>query len=193
MASQSVLLLAIGGRLAEIVWESVRRWSDARLTAVTDEWSSEQWPSEIRNEIDAFVAKISTHGLTPPILYRSEHMDCWSMGDVYHRAIVKSHPDICCQLFSSRYELFVTWVHVTELSVVHDGAPDDTMWLYNRINEVTAAWGEFAENRLIMLVRRVLGGLWEDHEVADSLTTIPSWWTTETEENAQSELPITGF
>lgn len=182
---QSVLLLAIGGRFAETIWECVRRWRMARIVEVTDEWSSEQWPLEIRDEIDLFVANLSAQGLAPPILYRSEHLDYWSMGDVYHRAIVKPNPEICCQLFSNRNELIVAWVHCKERIVVQKRAPEETLWLYNRINEATAAWSEYAENRLIILVRRVLGGLCEDHEVAHSLTTIPGWWTTETERVVQ--------
>ena len=35
----------------------------------------------------------------------------------------------------------------------------------------------FAESRLILLVRTVLGGLWEDVDVINSLRGLPEWWT----------------
>ena len=47
---------------------------------------------------------------------------------------------------------------------------------YNRVNEAIAAWAKLADDRLIILVRSVLGALWRDDEVLTSLQTIPRWW-----------------
>ena len=40
-----------------------------------------------------------------------------------------------------------------------------------RQRQAIAAWSTFAENRLVLLVRTVLGGLWEDDDISNSLRT----------------------
>lgn len=176
MASQRVLLFTVGGVLADSIWKEVCRWSDARTTSSIAEWSPDDWPPKVRVEVDAFVAKLRESAYTPPILYRSEHVDCWSMGDVYKEALVKGHPDFCRQLSTTSHEIIATWVRSSERIVPDDDAADETRWLYSRINEAIAAWAQFAENRLVILVRSAFGTLWTDEEVRDALTTIPSWW-----------------
>lgn len=177
MASQRILLLAIGGLLAERVWEQVCKWSDRRTTVANDEWSPDDWPHETRNEINTFVERISSEGLVPPILYRSEHVDCWSMGDVFQDALLKKHPDYCRQLYTAEHEIIATRVRFTEQPVIEPDSACETQWLHKRINEAIAAWGELADERLIVLIRTVIGPLWEDQEVTDSLKTLPAWWT----------------
>jgi hypothetical protein len=177
MASQRILLLAIGGLLAERVWQDICRWSDARTATIENELSPDDWPLDTRQEIDTFVAKMVASGFAPPILYRSEHVDCWSMGDVFETALVKQHPDYCRQLYTTNHELIGTWVYCSErISPDHDARPE-THWLYCRVNEAIAAWGDLVDRRLIVLARSVLGGLRTDDEVIDSLATVPTWWT----------------
>ena len=176
MASQKVLLLTVGGAFADSIWRDVCRWSDARATTPDDEWSSDDWPAKIKDEIDTFVEKMKKWGYTPPVLYRSEYVDCWSMGDMFETALVKGHLDFTRRLYTSRYEVIATWVRFSERIIPDDGSPSETTWLYNRVNEAIAAWSEFAENRLVVLVRSALGGLWTDEEVTAALGVIPSWW-----------------
>jgi hypothetical protein len=132
---------------------------------------------DVRSEIDAFVEKLDGTCYTPPILYRSEHVDCWSMGDVYDTALVKGHPDCTRRLYTANHQIIATWVRISERIIPDHDSPAETEWLYSRINEAIGAWARFAENRLVVLVRSVLGGLWTDDEVIDALGTIPSWWT----------------
>jgi hypothetical protein len=189
MASQRVLLFTVGGPLADSVWQNVCRWSDARTSAARDEWSPDHWPASTRDEVDRFVERLTTSCYTPPILYRSEHVDCWSMGDVFDTALVKGHPDYCRRLLTTSHEIIATWVRFSEQIVPDKDAPPETHWLYARINEAIAAWGEFAEDRLVVLVRSVLGGLWTDEEVAEALRGIPSWWS-ETEQGGGPERAV---
>ena len=189
MASQRILLLSIGGRFAEMVWDAICRWSNARSTADLTEWSSDQWPADTRREVDEFVDRIVSGAFMPPVLYRSEHVDCWSMGDVYQGALVKSHPDYCRQLHTTRHEVIATRVRFTEQIVVDGDEVSETVWLYNRVNECIAAWGKVAESRLVILVRTVVGGLWEDQDVNDALKTIPRWWTECKQSQAQEIEP----
>jgi len=176
MASQRVLLLAIGGVLADDVWRRVCGWADARTTRVTDTWSGDDWPAVVRDEIDAFIEAVRSSGFTPPILYRCEYADCWSMGDVYQRALVKPDSTVCRQLCTMSNEVIARWVRCTERVKPRRDAAPETIWLYNRLNEAAAAWAEMAERRLIVLVRSTFGGLWTDDEVIASLDETPDWW-----------------
>lgn len=176
MASQRVLLFTIGGVLADNIWKGICRWSDGRTTSSVAEWSPEDWPPNVRAEVDAFVAKLTKAAYTPPILYRSEHVDCWSMGDVYQEALVKGHPDFCRQLLTSSHHIIATWVRYSERIIPDDDAADETRWLHSRINEAIAAWAQFAENRLVILVRSAFDALCTDEEVEEALRSIPSWW-----------------
>jgi hypothetical protein len=166
MASQRVLLLAIGGVLAESIWKDILRWNDARTSAANDEWSSDDWPAAIRDEIDAFVTKITCSAFTPPILYRSEHVDCWSMGDVFHTAMVKAHPETR-QLYTTKHGVIATRGHFKAQIVLEESTHDETIWIYNRLNEAIAASGYFADDRLIILVRSVLGALWDQYRTSE--------------------------
>jgi hypothetical protein len=186
MASQRVLLFTVAGGLADAVWNDIRRWSDARVAVVSDEWSTDDWPVAIRQEVDQFVTRMSKSAYWPPVLYRSEHVDCWSMGDVFETALVVEHPDHCRRLLTGSHEIIATWVRFPQRIDPDRDAPDETVWLYSRINEAMAAWGAFAENRLVLLVRTVVGGLWTDDEVSQSLRGIPAWWT----ENEQADSPV---
>lgn len=179
MASQRVLLFAIGGSLAESVWKEICRWNDSRTVTSTTEWSPDDWALEARQEIDAFVEKMVASAVTPPILYRSEHIDCWSMGDVYQTALVIQHPDCCRQLCTTAHEVIATWVHSSDQIIPDSDAPPETLWLYNRVNEAIDARRDVAERRLIVFVRSVFAGLWTDDEVAGSLAIVPAWWTLE--------------
>ena len=112
------------------------------------------------------------------------------MGDVYAGALVKTDPEYCRQLYTTNHEVIATWVRFTEQIIPDRDAAPETLWLYSRVNEAIAAWGEFAERRLIILIRSVLAGLWTDEDVVDSLKTVPTWWT-ESEQSRASE-PTTG-
>lgn len=176
MASQRVLLFTIAGPLSQEIWSDIERWSDARQSDAQNEWSPDDWPTKTHEEVDRLVARLIDHGFTPPILYRSEHVDLWSMGDVFTTALVKPHPDGTRQLFTCSHEVIATRVRFTEQIIPDADANDETRWLYSRINEAIAAWGSFAEERLVVLVRTVLGGLWTDDDVSNAVGEIPSWW-----------------
>lgn len=188
MATQRILLLTVGGLLADAVWQEVCRLSDARQSEDDNEWSSDDWPVGTQRDIDAFTEKIAASCFTLPILYRSEHVDCWSMGDVYELALVKKHPDCTRRLFTANHQVIATWVHFSEGIIPDHDAPTETLWLYARINEAINAWGEFVENRLVILVRSPIGGLWTNDDVIDALRTIPLWWIAAEPSHAQKTL-----
>jgi hypothetical protein len=176
MASQRVLLVAIGGDLATAIWQDICRWNDARATEAEDEWAPEDWSLDIRREVDRFVAKMHRSAFTPPVLYRAEYVDTWSMGDVFETALVKKHRDYSRRLYTNDHEIVATWVGHSEHIIPDDEATDETRWLYNRVNEAMDAWSDFAERRLLVLVRSGLGGLWADDEVKCALQGVPEWF-----------------
>ncbi len=99
------------------------------------------------------------------------------MGDVFETALVKENPDYCCRLLTDSHVIIPTRVHFSEQIVPDQDSPDETIWLCSRINEAIAAWNAFAETRLVLLFRTVLGGSWEDDDISCSLHGIPSWRT----------------
>ena len=163
--------------MADRMWQAVCQWSDARTTRLENEWSPKDWTEEAREAIDAFVEKVTRFAFLPPVLYRAEHIDCWSMGDVYETALVKRHPDYCRFLMTEARQIIATWVESSEHIILDDDSPSETRWLYNRLNEAFEAWSEMSDRRLVVLVRSVIGGLLTDEEVAKSMQTIPEWWT----------------
>jgi len=98
------------------------------------------------------------------------------MGDVFQTALVKPHSDSSRQLQTESHEIIATWVRYSEQIMLDPDAPHETKWLYNRVNEAISAWSELEENRLVVLVRSVIRGLFTDQEIVDSLKTIPHWW-----------------
>lgn len=171
------MLFTIAGDFASAVWDDIRRWSDARVAIINDEWSPDDWPDEIKLAVDDFVSRLSASGYLPPVLYRSKHVDYWSMGDVFAAALVKEHPDCCRRLLTASHEIIATRVRYSEQIIPDRDSPDETIWLYARINEANAAWNAFAEDRLVLMVRTVLGPTWKDEDVIQSLRGIPGWWT----------------
>ena len=176
MASQRILILAVGGLLADNIWKTIQCWSDARSTTNIDEWSPCDWPLEIRKEIDNFVETIDHSAIVPPVLYRSEHVDLWSMRDIIHSIRLNEESNSCLQLFTKNHELFTTWARSTDTTSHSPEAFTETTRLYNRFNEASSEWGNICDSRLIIIIRSVIGGLWTDEEVADSLDSIPEWW-----------------
>ena len=179
MASQHILIFAIVGPFAEELWHSLSRWSDARQTDVSDCWTPEDWRADVQAKVDRAIEKLIAYGFTPPILYRSEHIDLWSMAEVFDTALSVGSPDISRTLLTSSYELIATWVDSTTCIVPDQKTSDETQWLYARLNEAFASWGAMADRRLVILVRQVLGGLWSDSEVEKALKSVPEWWNDE--------------
>lgn len=176
MASQKVTIFAIGGNLADAIWQQAQHCYAQRLNDDTKEWAPEQWPSSTRSEVNALANGLLAKAFTPPVLYRSQHVDLWSGGDVFDAAMGSSPVAPVCQLLTERYEVYVQRAHVSDIVPRNPNEFDEHRWLEQRLAEALAAWAGFSEERLIVLVREVLGGLWEDRDVSDSLEQLPAWW-----------------
>lgn len=173
MASQVVTIFTIGGKLADEIQGNLTRWSQARVAEDPSEWSPEQWPDSIQVEVDAFVERLLNFGFEPPVLYRSQHVDLWSMGDVFTRALGAAE----VQLYTDRFEVLSARYEKVAKRPSSSHQFDEYDWLSNRICEAQTAWQELESRRIILIIRDILGGLWCDPEVESSLDKLPEWWT----------------
>jgi hypothetical protein len=176
MASQRILIFSIGGEFAITIWSDICRWSTSRIPVEIDEWSPEDWPDTIQQEVDQFVTKLLKRGYLPPVLYRSEHVDTWSTGDVFSAIFLHNQIKQHYQLLTHSFEIKAAWIQSSQQINLDQQPTDEMRWLYSHTSEAIAAWREFAEHRLLILVRVVLEGLWEDSDVLGSLNGVPSWW-----------------
>lgn len=179
MASQKVTIFAIGGKLADAIWDKAERWSTQRSCSDLNEWSSEQWTISTRNEVNALARGLLANAFTPPILYRSQHVDLWSGGDLFQNAMAGGQNLPLCQLLTEQYEVYVQRIDAktTVLRNVNDFV--EYRRLEQRLFEACSAWADFSTDRVILLVREILGGLWLDREVENALNQIPDWWNVE--------------
>lgn len=97
------------------------------------------------------------------------------MGDVFPEVLHKLDSAFL-QLCTTKHEVFAAWVTSPKKLGFGKQATPETIWFYNRINEAKEAWRELAERRLIIVVRSLLGGLYTDEELIQSLATLPRWW-----------------
>ncbi len=164
MASQRVLIVTIGGPTAERLWEHLERGVET---------------PHGREKEEHLLEWIIRHGETPPILYRSEHVDLWSMGDVFAGAVEKltGGPPLTWN-FAPR-EVFAGWLPAAPRLNLPRNASVETRWLHARLKEAAASWDGFAKRRLLLLIRTVLGGLWMDEEVTAAVEEMPAWWEEE--------------
>ncbi len=176
MASQKVTIFAIGGKLADAIWRQAQHYYAQRLTDDPHEWAPEQWPISTRSEVDALANDLLAQAFTPPVLYRSQHVDLWSGGDIFEAAIEGASAVPVCQLLTERYQIYVRCVHGGDMVPRNVNECTEYRWLEQRLAEAIAAWDGFSEERVIVLVREILGDLWEDRDVSDSLNQIPKWW-----------------
>ncbi len=177
MASQRVLIVTLGGRLASEAWRDICIWSDARTSQATDEWGPDDWPEATCLLVDAFVDKIASHALTPPVLYRSEHIDLWSMGDIFQRASFRSDRQVSRMLCTRENEVIATWAPLNGPKTPPSDKFSETGQLYRRVSEAFDAWEGRCDQRLVVMIRHLLGGLWTDDEVVESLDKVPEWWS----------------
>jgi hypothetical protein len=176
MASQTILILAIGGRLGELVWNDICRWSAARLTDDPNEWAPEDWPADVQQAVNAFVRRFATFAFVPPVLHRCEYVDLWSMGMDYEE-VFKELDIEARQLYTATYELYAARSNGTKLRSRRNrnGAPDASL-LRQGLNDAITNWKPIGRDRVILLVRHVFGALWDDHEIVDSLDKCPEWY-----------------
>lgn len=175
MASQKVTILAVGGTLGGEIWNQAQRWSDMRTTVDPNEWDPEQWPWPVREQIDQLAESLLTEAFTPPVLYWSQHVDLWSMGDVFQRPMAIGSAE-STYLLTNRFELYCRHIHGGEKVPRNVNIADEYRWLESHLQEAGTAWAGLVAERVVILIREPMGGFWTDDDVMDSLNQRPNWW-----------------
>jgi hypothetical protein len=180
MATQRLIVIKVAGIATDSVMSCVSRWSAARTTSSQSEWGPEQWPDSVRQEIDRFVETLRTHAAILPILYYTEWVDMWSMGDVFGHRLNTSRDCRPTQLYGIRYEVYCHELAQlrrlnSSSSLIDAHASDETRWYFARLKEAADAWAPLVDRAVVLVIRQSLGGLVEDHEIEASLLEVPDW------------------
>lgn len=180
MASQRLTIAKLAGLSGESAFERLTAWAAARNANDPDELSSEQWPESVRRQADEFAEQLRAHGLELPVCYFAEWSDLWSMGDVFVRWLspVNSPPPI--MLLGDRYEILVYALPDEDRLAHHlaSAGPQEFREYdsyISRLQEALNAWNSLVPRSTLIVLRYVVGGLVEDHQVRESLKMRPDW------------------
>lgn len=151
MATQRLTVATLAGKAAAAVFALFRSWSA----------NSEP------DAIDRFCDSLRQHGHLLPIVYFSEWIDRWLMGDRV------PGPDA---IEGRRYQAACLSV---EQAITWAGSCGDQFpeyeWLAARLREAAAGWGVVAERYAVVVVREVFSASTTDEEVRASLDVVPAW------------------
>ena len=177
MASQILTVVKIGGVSADAVRRQFLAWQDARLVDDPNEWEPNQWPEDVRSAADQWADAIRAHGHEPPVVFFSEFADLWSFCPP--QRFLGHHQSL--QVYADRYELFCLPLPLasdgmTELSaLVDNGQWDEDRYFASNVLSAINAWEKLVDDAVIVLLRRVIGGAVEDHEIEATLRSVPDW------------------
>jgi hypothetical protein len=177
MATQRVTVAKVAGRSAEALRARFLEWSAARTVRDAEVWSAEQWPADARQAMDAFATRLRAESHTPPVLYFSEHVDLWSMGDFFRNCLpAGSRTFGCC---GDRFELAAyalpddgSLARFLKESLKRENVrkvPQEENWFHVRLSEAARAWEPLDAESLVVVVREVVAGTVTDIEIQQSL------------------------
>jgi hypothetical protein len=186
MASQRITIAKIGGASAAAVISQFQGWSAARNIDDPTELRSDQWPESVRRDVNDFANSLRSNGHQPPVIYLSEHIDLWSMGDVFERWLSHDGGGQPIHLHSDRFELWCYPLpdagllanHLQRskrLKRIRERKAQEERWLTVNLLEAILAWDGMAATAVLVLVREVFGGLVMDSDLEHSLVDIPEW------------------
>jgi hypothetical protein len=180
MASQRITVAKISGIAADIVLQRFREWSAARQTKSPHDWSSEQWPEDVRKQTDDFPDRLRLHGFAPPVVHFIEWADLWSMGDEFERWLTPSDGPAPMVVYADRFEVFAYALpdggrlsrHLAGAGPQQNTESD----IFVRcLGEAVVAWQELVRRAVVVVLRFVVHGTVLDEEVTASLENAPDW------------------
>jgi hypothetical protein len=188
MATQRITVATVVGRSGEAVVGRFRDWSAARDRRDPGLWAPEQWPERSRRAADRFAALVREHGYALPVVYFSEHLDAWSMGDVFERWLAPSGGNELLRIHADRFELFCYPLPDDEVLArslrealrpqsLHERAASELLRFLGRLLEAEEACATVEGSAALVVLREVLGGTRLDEEVAAALGEVPPWLT----------------
>lgn len=151
MATQRLTVATLAGKSAVSVNSCFNRW---RSVADSDAG-------------DRFCASIREHSLCLPVVYFTEWVDRWLMGDLVPgpNAVEGRRFQAACLT----PEEAVAWANRCGSQFAEQG------WLASRLREAAAGWGEVAEPYAVVVVRETVGASVTDNEVRASAENVSKW------------------
>lgn len=128
-----------------------------------DEWRSAADPASV----DQLCAAIREHALSLPVVYFTEWVDRWLMGDlVPGPKKVEGHRVQATCLSPTEA---VVWAEHCGSQFAEHG------WLASRLREAAGGWGGTTEPYAVVIVREVIGASVTDDEVQAAAASVPAW------------------
>ncbi len=179
MASQRITIAKVGGVAADVLGGRLRRWAAAREAVGADEWSSEQWPSSIRVEVDDFAGQLRVRGCFLPVVHFVEWSDLWSMGDLFFRWLTPPGGSPLLIAYGDRFEVYGYALPdgsrlQRALTVGPQQFPEYDQFVV-RLREAAEVWEGLLEQAIIVVLREIVGGLVTDEELLGSMSVVPDW------------------
>jgi hypothetical protein len=182
VATQRITIAKIAGQAAPAVRARFAEWSVARKVQEPGSCSPEQWSDDCCRAMDAFAVGLRSEGNVPPVVYFSEHVDTWLMGDFWNLLPAGGDPCFVC---GNKFQLACYSLadedalqKVLEESLrpkTSRKQPQEYHWFRARLLEAVRAWRPLVEGGLLVILREVLGGTATDEEVQQSLLRTPPW------------------
>ncbi len=183
MASQRITIAKIGGAAGDVASQRLRDWVAARTTSDPNEWSNDQWPSDVRIQADAFADRLRANALALPVIHFVEWSDLWSMFDIFHRWLTPRDGPLL-HICANRFELYVYFLpdggrlaRRLERRLKKAGphqVPEEAQFV-RRLHEAVRAWQELVKRVALIVLREPVGGCVCGSELIASLPIVPDW------------------
>jgi hypothetical protein len=175
-----VTIAKIGGAAGDFVLDRLRDWAAQRTTSDPLEWSSDQWPSHIREQADDFATRLRLHAAIPPVVHFIEWADLWSMGDIYPRSLTPPDGPEPLLIYGNNYEIYGYRLPdggrlARHLKAARRLQSQEYTRYVNRLKDAIEDWGTLVDRSGLIILRNVVGGLVEDRDVTASLSHVPVW------------------
>ncbi|HEY2786906.1 MAG TPA: hypothetical protein VGJ05_18235 [Fimbriiglobus sp.] len=158
----------------------MKRWSSARQTNNPNEWSSEQWAPNVRDEANYFAYQLRSHAFASPVLFFAEWIDKWSMGDDFSRWLTPPGGQKALQVMTDEYQINSYALPdegrlIQHLAAAAPQQHQEADWFIVRLREAIGAWENLADRATLIVLRHVHESSAIDQELAASLKELPDW------------------
>jgi hypothetical protein len=185
MAAQRITVAKVAGRSGAVVVAHFRAWSDARTTRDPNTFSAGRWPAACRREMDAFAAALRADAHRPPVVFFSEHMDLWSMGDLFAACagpaagglveVCSDRLQVACYRLPDGGVLAGSLERSFRRKRIRERNPQEERWFRLLLLEAVRAWEGLVGEAALVVLREVLGPTMTDEELKNSFAAVPDW------------------
>ncbi len=186
MATQRIIISKIGGEAGMTILHQFQEWNSLRSAERTPGvLDADQWPIAAHRQMDALVDALRTQSDTPPIVFFSEYVDMWSMGDLLDRWADKANEhfiktasprlELACYLLPDNDRLVSVLRRSLRRKAIRDREPQEARWFVLTLLEAVLAYQPSVSDAVLVFIREVLGSLICDSELERSLIGIPEW------------------